>query len=143
MTIRSLLSSVSLALLIGSAALLGTGIAVAGPLLSGFIKRHFRDQVGKVVGWYSFSMAIGGAGGMMQAASRTMMVRHTTPDRATEGFGLYALSGKATAFLAPFSIAAVTQLTGSQRMGISPLIVMFLLSLALLSWVEPEGEPDQ
>lgn len=36
---------------------------MAGPLLSGFIKRHFRDHVGQVVGWYSFSMAIGGAGG--------------------------------------------------------------------------------
>lgn len=42
-------------LLIGSAVLLGTGIAVAEPLLSGFIKRHrFRDQVVQVVGWYSF-----------------------------------------------------------------------------------------
>ena len=49
--------------LIGSAVLVGAGIAVAGPLLSGFIKRHFRDQVGQVVGWYSFSMSIGGAGG--------------------------------------------------------------------------------
>ncbi len=51
------------ALLIGSAVLLGAGIAVAGPLLSGFIKRHFVDHVGRVVGWYSFSMAIGGAAG--------------------------------------------------------------------------------
>lgn len=50
-------------LLLGSAALLGAGIAVAGPLLSGFIKRHFRDRVGQVVGWYSFSMGIGGAAG--------------------------------------------------------------------------------
>ena len=50
-------------LLIGSAIVLGAGIAIAGPLLSGFIKRHFRERVGKVVGWYSFSMAIGGAGG--------------------------------------------------------------------------------
>ncbi|WP_068828491.1 MFS transporter [Pseudomonas sp. BMS12] len=49
--------------LIGSAVLLGAGIAVAGPLLSGFIKRHFRERVGQVVGWYSFSMTIGGAGG--------------------------------------------------------------------------------
>ena len=53
------------------------------------------------------------------------------------------MSGKATAFLAPFSIAAVTQLTGSQRLGISPLIVMFLLSLLLLRWVNPEGEIEQ
>ena len=88
-------------------------------------------------------VAIGGAGGAMQAAGRTMMVRHAHPDRPAEAFGLYALSGKATAFLAPFSIAAVTQLTGSQRMGISPLIVMFLLSLLLLRWVNPEGEIEQ
>lgn len=50
-------------LLIGSAVLVGAGIAVAGPLLSGFIKRHFREQAGQVVGWYSLSMSIGGAGG--------------------------------------------------------------------------------
>lgn len=83
---------------------------------------------------------IGGAGGALQAASRTMMVRHTTPARATEGFGLYALSGKATAFLAPLLIAAVTDATGNQRIGISPLIVLFILSLVLLVWVKPEGE---
>ncbi|WP_299360499.1 MFS transporter [uncultured Paracoccus sp.] len=88
-------------------------------------------------------IAIGGAGGALQAASRTLMVRHTTAARATEAFGLYALSGKATAFLAPFSIAAVTQITGNQRLGISPLIVMFLLSLVLLHWVNPEGEVEQ
>ncbi|MDP5308515.1 MFS transporter [Paracoccus spongiarum] len=86
---------------------------------------------------------IGGAGGALQAASRTMMVRHTSEDRATEGFGLYALSGKATAFLAPFLIATVTDLTGNQRVGISPLIVMFLLALVLLAWVKPEGEVPQ
>ena len=86
---------------------------------------------------------IGGAGGALQAASRTMMVRHTTADKATEGFGLYALSGKATAFLAPFLIATVTDLTGNQRIGISPLIAMFLLALVLLGWVKPEGEAKQ
>ena len=50
-------------ILIGSAVLLGAAIAVAGPLLSGFIKRHFAGRMGSVVGWYSLSMAIGGAGG--------------------------------------------------------------------------------
>ena len=92
--------------------------------------------------FFGCGVVIGGAGGMLQAASRTMMVRHTSPARATEAFGLYALSGKATAFLAPLLIAGVTAATGSQRIGISPLIVMFLLSLALLNSVNPEGEPD-
>ncbi|WBU63708.1 MFS transporter [Paracoccus aerodenitrificans] len=86
---------------------------------------------------------IGGAGGAMQAASRTLTVRHTSAERATEIFGLYALSGKATAFLAPFLIALVTDLTGNQRIGISPLIVMFLLAVFLLNWVNKNGEAEQ
>lgn len=93
--------------------------------------------------FFACGVVIGGAGGVVQAASRTMMVRHTSAERATGAFGLYALSGKATAFLAPTLIAVVTTATGNQRLGISPLIVMFLLSLALLSWVKPEGEPEQ
>ncbi|SEH97832.1 MFS transporter [Paracoccus alkenifer] len=93
--------------------------------------------------FFACGAAIGGAGGVLQSASRTMMVRHTTKARATEAFGLYALSGKATAFLAPMLIALVTTASGSPRLGISPLIVMFLLSLWLLGWVKPEGEPEQ
>ena len=83
---------------------------------------------------------IGAAGGVLQSASRSMMVRHTNPARPTEAFGLYALSGKATAFLAPAAIAVMTQMTGSQRLGITPLIALFVLSLILLAWVNPKGD---
>ncbi len=57
------LASHNSVVLIGSAVFVGAGIAVAGPLLSGFIKRHFVGNVGRVVAWYSLSMTIGGAGG--------------------------------------------------------------------------------
>src|SRR5690606_22033100 len=40
-------------LLIFTAGMVGAGIAVAGPLVSGFIKRHFLGQMGKIVAWYS------------------------------------------------------------------------------------------
>jgi len=50
-------------LLIVTAGLVGAGIAVAGPLLSGFIKRYFLERMGKVAAWYSLSMAVGGADG--------------------------------------------------------------------------------
>ncbi|HRK42930.1 MAG TPA: MFS transporter [Gemmobacter sp.] len=89
---------------------------------------------------YVCGILIGAAGGTVQAASRTMMVFHTTPERATEAFGLYALSGKATAFIAPFAIAITSDLSGSQRIGVSPLIGLFLLALVLLIWVKPKGE---
>ena len=83
---------------------------------------------------------IGAAGGTLQAASRTMMARHTTPDRATEAFGLFALSGKVASFMSPALIALATMATGSQRLGIAPLIGLFLIGLILLSFVKTRGE---
>ena len=83
---------------------------------------------------------IGGAGGALQASSRTMMTRQANPDRMTEAFGLYALSGKATSFLAPTLIALTSQITGSQRLGVSPLVGLFIIGLILLIWVKPKGD---
>ena len=33
-------------------------------------------------------------------------------------------------------------LTESQRLGVTPLIGLFVIGLILLYWVEPEGEPE-
>jgi MFS transporter, UMF1 family len=90
--------------------------------------------------FFACGALIGAAGGSLQAASRTMMARHTTPDRATEAFGLFALSGKVASFMSPALIALATTATGSQRLGIAPLIVLFLIGLLLLSFVKPKGE---
>ncbi|MGC9368578.1 MAG: MFS transporter [Paracoccaceae bacterium] len=92
------------------------------------------------IAFYILGATIGAAGGALQSASRTMMVRQARPGRMTEAFGLYALAGKATSFIAPLSIGVVTDLTGSQQMGITPLIVLFLIGLLLLSFVKPDGE---
>ncbi|MCB1336806.1 MAG: MFS transporter [Maritimibacter sp.] len=90
--------------------------------------------------FFACGVLIGGMGGTLQSASRTMMVRHSDPHAPTESFGLYGLSGRATAFMAPFLIGLVTTMTGSARLGVSPLIGLFLLGLILLIWVKPEGE---
>jgi UMF1 family MFS transporter len=92
------------------------------------------------VAFYLLGSLIGAAGGALQSASRTMMVRQADPARMTEAFGLYALAGKATSFLAPLSIGAVTALTGSQQWGITPLIVLFFIGLLLLLAVSPKGD---
>jgi len=83
---------------------------------------------------------IGAAGGALQSASRTMLVRQARPERMTEAFGLYALAGKATSFLAPLLIGTVTYASGSQQIGVSPLIGLFVLGLFLLVWVKPDGD---
>ena len=92
------------------------------------------------VTFYLFGALIGAAGGVIQAASRSMMVRQADPDRMAEAFGLYALAGKATSFIAPLSIGAMTSWTQSQQLGVTPLMVLFLLGLFLLLWVKPDGD---
>lgn len=97
------------------------------------------DSILPDIAFYALGGLIGAAGGALQAASRTLMVRQADPAHMTEGFGLYALTGKATAFLAPLLIAVTTQITGTQAMGIVPIIVLFLLGLVLLPWVKSSG----
>jgi UMF1 family MFS transporter len=92
------------------------------------------------IAFYVAGAVIGAAGGALQSASRTLMVRQADPTRMTEAFGLYALAGKATSFFAPLSIGIVTAATGSQQWGVTPIIFLFLLGLVLLNWVEPEGD---
>lgn len=83
---------------------------------------------------------IGGLGGVLQAASRTLMVRHTEPGAETEGFGLYGFSGRATSFMAPALIALVIAWTGDVRDGVVPLIALFILGLLLLRWTHAQGD---
>lgn len=90
--------------------------------------------------FYICGALIGAAGGPLQAASRTMLLRHTTPDRATEAFGIFALSGKVASFITPFLIAVVSHFSQNARIGISPVILLFLVGLILLVWVKPRGE---
>jgi UMF1 family MFS transporter len=92
------------------------------------------------IAFFALGGMIGAAGGALQSASRSMMVRQADPAKITESFGLYALTGKATSFIAPLSIAVVTQISGSQQIGITPLLVLFVLGLVLMAWVKPQGE---
>ncbi len=93
--------------------------------------------------FYIFGATIGAAGGVIQSASRTMMVRQANPDRMVESFGLYALAGKATSFLAPFAIGVATTVSQNQQIGVTPLIALFLLGLLLLRWVKTEGDGEK
>ncbi|MGX9355906.1 MFS transporter [Roseobacteraceae bacterium S113] len=90
--------------------------------------------------FYLCGAAIGGAGGALYSASRSMMVRHCTPETATEAFGLFALTGRATAFLAPALVTVATTWTQSNQLGYLPVLGLFLLGLILLRWVNPEGD---
>ena len=78
---------------------------------------------------------IGAAGGPLQAASRTLLIRLAPKDRIAQYFGLFALTGKVTSFIGPLLIGAITAVTASQKAGMAVLVVFFVAGLALLSRV--------
>ena len=79
-----------------------------------------------------FGLLIGIAFGPVQASSRSYLAQSIHPDDAGRYFGIYALSGRATSFLAPLSVATVTLVTGSARYGMATLIIFFVVGLAIL-----------
>ena len=79
-----------------------------------------------------YGLLIGLAFGPVQASARSYLARSVHPDEAGRYFGLYALSGRATSFLAPLSVALVTSATGSARLGMMALVVFLLAGFLLL-----------
>lgn len=79
-----------------------------------------------------FAVLIGIFAGPAQAASRTLLTRLVSQDQITAYFGLYALSGKATAFLAPLAIAIATTASGQQRAGLAMVVVFLVVGFLLL-----------
>lgn len=70
--------------------------------------------------------------GPAQAAGRSFMARLAPATMRAEMFGLYALSGKATAFLGPAVLAWVTDAFQSQRVGMAVILGFFVLGGLLL-----------
>jgi UMF1 family MFS transporter len=78
---------------------------------------------------------IGMAGGPLQAASRTLLIRLAPQDRIAQFFGLFALTGKVTSFAGPLLVGFVTYITASQKAGMAVLVLFFVAGLALLARV--------
>jgi UMF1 family MFS transporter len=70
--------------------------------------------------------------------SRAMMARIAPRARMTEFFGLYALSGEATAFAAPLAVAMMTRAFESQQWGMAAILAFLGVGLIGLSFVREE-----
>jgi UMF1 family MFS transporter len=79
---------------------------------------------------------MGMAMGPMQAASRTMMGRLAPAAMVGEFYGLYALSGRATAWMAPALAGAFTLALDSQRAGVAAIVPFFIVGFAILWFVQ-------
>ena len=108
--------------------LISIGILAAATLVAAFAPdRAF---------FWAAGIAIGIAAGPAQAASRSLVGRFTPPDKETEFFGFFALTGKAAALLGPFLFGVMTDAFDSQRAGVATVLVFFLVGGLLLLRVD-------
>lgn len=86
-------------------------------------------------GLWTAGIVIGLFAGPNQSASRSYMSHLAPADRHTEFFGLFALSGKLTAFAGPLVLGIVTAWAHSMRAGIGVVMLFFVLGGLLLTTV--------
>lgn len=82
--------------------------------------------------FWIFGLLLGIFVGPAQAASRSFLARAAPEPLRNEMFGLFALSGKVTSFLGPLLVGWGTYLSGSQRVGMSAIIIFFIIGFLLM-----------
>ena len=75
------------------------------------------------------------------SSSRTMLTAVAPKDNIGAFFGLYALSGAATAWLGPLLVEAATRAFGSQQAGMVPIAVLLASGMGVLSLVRGGRAP--
>jgi UMF1 family MFS transporter len=79
-----------------------------------------------------YGVLVGLAFGPVQASSRSYLARNITIEEAGRYFGIYALSGRATSFMATLSFSIATYATGSAHVGMAMLTIFLGAGLLLL-----------
>lgn len=72
--------------------------------------------------------------------SRTMLARIAPPEKVTEFFGLYSLSGTSTTFLATGFVAWLTAYSQSQRIGLLGETLFLSIGLVLMAFVKEQRQ---
>jgi UMF1 family MFS transporter len=94
--------------------------------------------IDSIVLFWILSLALGAFIGPAQSAGRSLMAHMAPRELQNQMFGLFALSGKATAFVGPLLVGWITYWAGSQRVGMGTIVVFFVLGLLVMVTV-PTG----
>lgn len=115
------------------------GIVSTGPgfTLFGLIQLSTADSGGLFgtaaeKAYILYGLLIGISFGPVQASSRSYLARSITLNEAGRYFGFYALSGRATSFMATLGFSLVTYASGSARLGMATLIIFLSAGLLML-----------
>jgi len=88
--------------------------------------------------FYVLAAVLGLVQGGIQSLSRSLYARIIPPDQAAEFFGFYGLLGKFAAIIGPALVGTVSYLSGSPRIAILSIAVLFIAGGLLLTRVDVE-----
>lgn len=80
----------------------------------------------------ALSLGLGIFMGPVQAASRTMVSKLCPNELITQGYGLYAFTGKSISFLGPLLFGIATSIFGTQQAGMASIVLFWVVGLLLL-----------
>jgi MFS transporter, UMF1 family len=98
------------------------------------------SSIGELI-YTGFAVLIGIAAGPLQSASRSFLARLAPREHITEFFGIFAFSGKVSAFAAPMTVGLITNSTGNLRLGMATILIYLVAGLIIMMMVRM-GRPE-
>jgi UMF1 family MFS transporter len=111
-----------------AAIFLGLSVYVLATVLAVFLTT--------AVQFYALAATIGLVQGGVQSLSRSLFARLIPPEKSGEYFGFYNMLGKFSSILGPVLAGTVALVTGSQRVAILSIVMLFISGLWLLTRVQ-------
>ena len=121
---------------------LATKIGTKTAIMVGIIAYSFITLLGYFMteAWHFYVLAIliGLFMGGIQALSRSLYTRIIPPAKSAEFFGFYNMLGKFAAIIGPALMGTIALATGSARLGILSILLLFILGAFFLNKVDIE-----
>lgn len=94
------------------------------------------SQMQTVKGFYALAICVGLIQGGVQALSRSLYASLIPADQSAKFFGFYNMLGKFAAVLGPLLVGWFGILTGSSRLGLLAVLILFIIG-GILLWRVP------
>ena len=116
-----------------------TGLYIAIAIYTGVcVWGYFINSINE---FYILAIAIGLVQGGIQSLSRSLFSRIIPPEKTTEFFGFYNMIGKFAVFVGPLLMGTVAYLTGSPRLSIISIAILFIAGGIVLYFVKENETP--
>ena len=119
---------------------LSSKVGIKTAIMIGIIAYSFITFLGYFItkAWHFYVLAIliGLFQGGIQALSRSLYTRIIPAEKSAEFFGFYNMLGKYAAIIGPALMGTISLVTGSARLGILSILLLFILGAFLLNKVD-------